>query len=53
MVIMEHPNGCVHNVRDDLVDKFLKAGWNIKAAQSEPPVVPAEPKKRRTTKSKK
>ena len=53
MVIMEHPNGCVHNVRDDLVNKFLNAGWNIKAAPSEPPVVPEEPKKRKTTKSKK
>ena len=53
MVIMEHPNGCVHNVRDDLADKFLKAGWNIKAAPCEPPTVPAEPKKRKTTKSKK
>ena len=52
MAIMEHPNGCVHNVRDDLVDKFLKAGWNIKGEET-PPVVPAEPKKRKTTKSKK
>ena len=51
MVIMEHPNGCVHNVRDDLADKFLKAGWHIKAAPSEPSSVPKEPKKRRTTKS--
>ena len=50
MVIMEHPNGCVHNVRDDLANKFLNAGWNIKAAPSEPPAVPAEPKKRKTTK---
>ena len=53
MVVMEHPNGCVHNVRDDLVDKFLKAGWNIKGEQSVPPVAPAEPKKRKTTKTKK
>ena len=53
MVVMEHPNGCVHEVRDDLVNKFLNAGWNIKAAPSEPPVVPEEPKKRNTTKSKK
>ena len=52
MVIMEHPNGCVHNVRDDLVDKFLKAGWNIKGEATASPV-PAEPKKRKTTKSKK
>mgnify|MGYP003291176162 CR=1 FL=1 len=48
MVIMEHPNGCVHNVRDDLVAKFQKAGWNIKAAPSEPPKSPEEPKKRKT-----
>ncbi len=52
MVTMEHPNGCVHNVRDDLVDKFLKAGWNIKGEAVASPVVPAEPKKRKTTKSK-
>lgn len=53
MVIMVHPNGCVHNVRDDLVAKFQNAGWNIKGEQSVPPVVPEEPKKRKTTKSKK
>ena len=53
MVIMEHPNGCVHNVRDDLVDRFKAAGWNVKGEQSVPPVVPTEPKKRKTTKSKK
>jgi hypothetical protein len=53
MVIMEHPNGCVHNVRDDLVNKFLNAGWNIKEGATAPSVVPAEPKKRKTTKSKK
>ena len=52
MVTMEHPNGCVHNVRDDLVNKFLDAGWKIKGEQSTPPVVPAEPKKRKTTKKK-
>lgn len=52
MVIMEHPNGCVHNVRDDLVNKFLNAGWNIKGERIAPPVVPAEPKKRKTTKKK-
>lgn len=51
MVIMEHPNGCVHNVREDLVEKFRNAGWNIKAAPSEPPKSPAEQKKR--TRSKK
>ena len=48
MVIMEHPNGCVHNVRDDLVAKFQNAGWKIKGEQSVPPVTPA--KKRKTTK---
>ena len=53
MVIMEHPNGCVHNVRDDLVDRFKAAGWNIKGEANASPVVPAEPKKRKTTKSKK
>jgi hypothetical protein len=47
MVIMEHPNGCVHNVRDDLVDRFTAAGWKVKAAPSEPPI-PEEPKKRKT-----
>lgn len=53
MVVMEHPNGFVHNVRDDLVAKFQNAGWNIKGEQSVPPVAPEEPKKRKTTKSKK
>lgn len=48
MVTMEHPNGCVHNVRDDLVERFQNAGWTIKAAPSEPPIVPEEPKKRKT-----
>ena len=46
MVIMEHPNGCVHNVRDDLVTKFQNAGWKIKGEET-PPVTPAEPKKRK------
>ena len=54
MVTMEHPNGCVHNVRDALVSRFEAAGWKIKEAPSEPPVVPAEQKpkakrKRKTT----
>jgi hypothetical protein len=53
MVIMEHPNGCVHNVREDLVEKFRNAGWNIKGEVTASPVVPAESKKRKTTKSKK
>ena len=48
MVIMEHPNGCVHNVRDDLVTKFQEAGWNIKGEQIAPPETPEEPKKRKT-----
>ena len=52
MVIMEHPNGCVHNVRDDLVEKFRKAGWNIKGDATASPV-PVEQKKRKTTKAKK
>lgn len=51
MAIMVHPNGCVHNVREDLVEKFQKAGWTIKAAPSEPPKAPAEQKKK--TRSKK
>lgn len=34
---MVHPNGCVHDVRDDLVDRFKAAGWKIKAARNEPP----------------
>lgn len=53
MVTMVHPNGCVHNVRDDLVAKFQKAGWNIKGEETTSPVTPEEPKKRKTTKSKK
>ena len=48
MVIMEHPNGCVHNVRDDLVAKFQNAGWIIKGEQTASPSVPEEPKKRKT-----
>ena len=48
MVIMEHPNGCVHNVRDDLVEKFKNAGWNIKGEEITPPIAPEEPKKRKT-----
>ena len=52
MVIMEHPNGCVHNVRDELVSRFEADGWNIKGEQIAPPVTPAEPKKRKTTKTK-
>ena len=52
MVIMEHPNGCVHNVRDDLVEKFRNAGWIIKGDATASPV-PAEQKKRKTTKAKK
>lgn len=51
MVTMEHPNGCVHNVRDDLVDRFKAAGWNIKGGTDCTPVTPAEQKKR--TRSKK
>jgi hypothetical protein len=47
---MEHPNGCVHNVRGDLVEKFRNAGWNIKGEAVASPV-PAEQKKK--TRSKK
>ena len=47
MVVMEHPNGCVHNVRDESVDRFKAAGWKIKGEET-PPVVPTEQKKRRT-----
>lgn len=43
MKTMVHPNGCVHEVRDDLVDRFKAAGWAIKAAPSEPPEAPEEP----------
>ena len=35
MKTMVHPNGCVHNVRDDLVEKFTKAGWKVKAAANQ------------------
>lgn len=52
MVIMEHPNGCVHNVREESVSKFLNAGWNIKGEQIAPSDISEEPKKRKT-KSKK
>ena len=34
MKTMVHPNCCVHNVRDDLVEKFTKAGWKVKAASN-------------------
>ena len=47
MVAMEHPNGCVHVVKDELVETFLQAGWKVKAAPSEPPV--SEPKTKRKT----
>ena len=40
---MVHPNGCEHDVRDDLVDRFKAAGWVIKAAPSEPPKEPEAP----------
>jgi hypothetical protein len=51
MVIMVHPNGCVHNVADEFVDKFRKAGWVEKTALSEPSTTPAteqeKPKRQR------
>ena len=45
MKTMVHPNGCVHNVRDDLVEKFTKAGWKVKAADNKPPKKDDKPKK--------
>ena len=53
MVTMVHPNGCVHDVRDDLVEKFLASGWVVKAAQSVPPFSPAEEPKQRKPRKKK
>ena len=53
MAIMEHPNGCVHEVREDLVEKFSKAGWTIKGEATASPVSPDGQKKRKTTKAKK
>lgn len=55
MVTLEHPNGCVHSVREDLVSKFIASGWVIKAAQTVPPISHAEqtePKKRKPRKKK-
>ena len=50
MAIMEHPNGCVHEVREDLVEKFSKAGWTIKKGEATAsPVSPDGQKKRKTT----
>jgi len=46
MVVMEHPNGCVHTVKDEDLEVFLKAGWKIKAAPTESPS--PKPKKRKT-----
>lgn len=48
MVTMEHPNGCIHDVADELVEKFTKAGWKVKkekAVQTEPPT--SKPKTKR------
>ena len=42
-MIMKHPNGCIHNVREDLVAKFIAAGWQ--AVPSEQPV--EKPKRKR------
>ena len=54
MPVMKHPNGCVHNVRDDLVEKFTKAGWKLaKAARSEQPVSLTEQEEKPKSKSKK
>ena len=54
MPVMKHPNGCVHNVREDLVEKFQKAGWKLaKAAQTEQPSSPAEQEEKPKRKSKK
>ena len=38
MVTVEHPNGCVHNIPEWLLEKFLAAGWKVKEAPCEPPV---------------
>lgn len=54
MAIMKHPNGCVHNVREDLVEKFQKAGWKLaKAARAEQPSSLAEQEAKPKRKSKK
>ena len=45
MVTVEHPNGCVHNIPEDLLEKFLAAGWKVKEAPCEPPV--SAPKRKR------
>lgn len=42
MVVMEHPNGCVHGVADDLVPEFKAWGWVEKAVHNEPPTSATE-----------
>jgi hypothetical protein len=51
MVVMVHPNGCVHTVKDEDLEVFTKAGWTIKAAPTEPPAPAAteKPKTKRKT----
>ena len=44
MVTMKHPNGCIHDVREDLVAKFIAAGWE-KAVPCEQPS--EKPKRKR------
>ena len=46
MVTLKHPNGCIHDVRDDLVAKFLAAGWE-KAVPCEQPIPEEKPKRKR------
>ena len=47
MVTVEHPNGCIHQIPEDLLHKFLAAGWKVKEAPCEPPV--SAPKRKRKT----
>lgn len=52
MVTMVHPNGCVHNVADELVPEFKAWGWVEKAVHIEPPTSATKqekPKTRRKT----
>ena len=44
---MVHPNGCIHEVREDLVAKFIAAGWEKQAAPCEQSVPEEKPKRKR------
>lgn len=46
MVTVEHPNGCIHRIPEELLEKFLAAGWKVKAALNEPSE-PAPKRKRK------